>query len=181
VRDRVKEGIDVALTYLRWRQAADGSWNGDAATTALVLRAFVDSPRKYREDDGPFIRRPIAFLIGQLTPAGSVGHGPRAELATAATVLALESVDRARYAETIARGRQWLRSRANGLRASGTYAAALILEAAGDGRRDAAAGDWRAEMATRLLALQRKDGGWGGDEETAIALDALELLYDRPL
>jgi hypothetical protein len=60
--NRVKSAIDVALTPLRFSQSpTDGSY-GDELTTALALRAFMESHRRYTEEDGPFITRPLDVL-----------------------------------------------------------------------------------------------------------------------
>jgi hypothetical protein len=59
---RIRTAIDVALTPVRFSQSrTDGSY-GDETTTALVLRAFMESHRRYNEEDGPFITRAVDFL-----------------------------------------------------------------------------------------------------------------------
>jgi hypothetical protein len=59
---RIRTAIDVALTPVRFSQShTDGSY-GDELTTALVLRAFMESHRRYNEEDGPFITRAVEFL-----------------------------------------------------------------------------------------------------------------------
>jgi hypothetical protein len=81
VRDGVKASIDRGIGYLRWSQTEDGNWNGDIHLTGLALRAFTDSHRGYIEADGPFIRRPVAYLqasaddIGAFVP-GETGRIP---------------------------------------------------------------------------------------------------------
>ena len=62
LRGEVKAAIDRGLGYLRWSQAEDGSWGDNLPLTAMALRAFTDSHRGYTEEDGPFIRRPLAYL-----------------------------------------------------------------------------------------------------------------------
>jgi hypothetical protein len=60
--NRVRSASDVALKSLRFSQSpADGSY-GDELTTALALRAFLESHRRYTEEDGPFITRPLDVL-----------------------------------------------------------------------------------------------------------------------
>jgi hypothetical protein len=59
---RIRTAIDVALTPVRFSQSrTDGSY-GNEVTTALVLRAFMESHRRYNEDDGPFITKAVDFL-----------------------------------------------------------------------------------------------------------------------
>ena len=62
LRGEVKAAIDRGLGYLRWSQAEDGSWGDNLPLTAMALKAFTDSHRGYKEEDGPFIRRPLAYL-----------------------------------------------------------------------------------------------------------------------
>ena len=56
--------------------------------TALVMRAFTESHRHYIEEDGPFMRRPLAFLRDGATPTGVVG-GARPYFDTAAALSVL--------------------------------------------------------------------------------------------
>jgi len=61
----VKSAIDVALTPLRFSQSTtDGSY-GDELTTALAVRAFMESHRRYTEEDGPFITRALDVLSSE--------------------------------------------------------------------------------------------------------------------
>lgn len=63
----IKSSVDVALRFLWSKQGTDGSWNGDSGLTALALRSFINSPRRYTPQDGPFITRAIDFLSASVT------------------------------------------------------------------------------------------------------------------
>ena len=53
LHEKAKRATDAGLHYLREQQAEDGSWSNSVGITALALRAFLESYRKYNEGDGP--------------------------------------------------------------------------------------------------------------------------------
>lgn len=74
-----KSAVDTGLRALVDRQAADGSW-GSPAVTATCLYAFLVSPRQYGPDDGPFIRKPFAWLESEAARRTRAGEPPIAEV-----------------------------------------------------------------------------------------------------
>jgi hypothetical protein len=62
---RVKSAMDVALTPLRFSQSTTEGSYGDELTTALAVRAFMESHRRYTEEDGPFITRALDILSSE--------------------------------------------------------------------------------------------------------------------
>ncbi|RMH01598.1 MAG: hypothetical protein D6702_10875 [Planctomycetota bacterium] len=158
----VKSLFDAELGPMRARQAEDGSYGG-RLETAWVVTAMALSPRAYREDDGPFIRDAVAWLIAQAAAAGD----PAADLATA---FALQCVDAARYAARIeelagragveserlrdlAASGSWSGPAPEGLPVPGEESAADILS----GLPDYAGFAMRAEAAARAgVALRRE-------------------------
>ena len=69
----LKGDIDVGLRWLRYAQDKDtGSYGGSVETTALVLRAMIQSPRKYQRVDGPFVQRALDFLVSRQDADGSI-------------------------------------------------------------------------------------------------------------
>ncbi len=66
----LKSVIDEGLGELARRQLPDGSYDRDLVTTADAVLAYVDSPRRYGESDGPFLRRAIEWLSSQIDAAG---------------------------------------------------------------------------------------------------------------
>ncbi|MFQ5749710.1 MAG: prenyltransferase/squalene oxidase repeat-containing protein [Planctomycetota bacterium] len=85
--------FDSQLATLRFAQRQDGSYGG-RLETAQVVTAMALCPRAYREDDGPFVREAVAWLLQSDPPAD-------AEEA-ALTALALQSVGAAGYSDRIA-------------------------------------------------------------------------------
>jgi len=65
----LKSVIDDGLAELARRQLPDGSY-GDLVTTCDALLAFAESHRKYRESDGPFVRRAVEWLLTQVGEDG---------------------------------------------------------------------------------------------------------------
>src|SRR5216110_767407 len=61
----------------------DGSYGKSVETTAVVLRAMIDSPRRYQRKDGPFVQRAIDFLVSRQDKDGSI-HDPGADKAAIA-------------------------------------------------------------------------------------------------
>ena len=66
----LKSVIDEGLVELGRRQALDGSYDHDAVTTASAVLAFLEAPRHYVENDGPFLRHAIAWLAQQVDAEG---------------------------------------------------------------------------------------------------------------
>lgn len=89
----VQDRFDQELALIRTGQARDGSYGG-RRETAWVLTALALSPRNYREDDGPFVRDAVRWLIQAEPPY----EDPAGD---AAAALALHCLDARRYAERI--------------------------------------------------------------------------------
>ena len=71
IKKKVKKSVDHGLLFLRSTQTPEGHW-GHPGITALAAIAFMKSPRKYSDEDGPFIRRPIEFLLSIQKEDGGV-------------------------------------------------------------------------------------------------------------
>ena len=174
LEERIKAAIDVGLSWLSSQQQGDGSWGSSAAVTALAVRAFVESPRRYTADDGPFVRNAFAYLKAASRPDGAFGGGGREE--TALVLLA------------------------HGGTLPSTHPVWKVLSQLGGGKDEAqlfellggsTAGVPREEtreLAERILAAQEFAGSWPprsadpaeGDRlvATSLALLALERIYE---
>ena len=116
-RDTVKSAIDRAANRIIDSQRPDGSWGsfaGDPGITAMALKALVDTPRAYREEDGPFITSAVKYLLSHQQPDGGV-YVPDQGLMnykTSVTVLALTALDagreKPRYRGEVARMRDYI-------------------------------------------------------------------------
>ena len=78
-KDAAKAANDRGIRYLREHQAEEGRWkfsgkakDPDVGISALCLLAMMESPRKYREDDGPFIRNGTEWLAANQKEDGSI-------------------------------------------------------------------------------------------------------------
>jgi|GEM_PF-104736 len=105
--------IDATINALRSTQNQDGSYGERAAqpeSTAFVLLAFTSSPRRYTDADGPFVRKAAAWIAARQEASGAFPPSrTRGSLFTTAfCVLALEGVNRRRFAKVIELGRNHL-------------------------------------------------------------------------
>ena len=106
---RAKRAIAGGLHYLRGQQAADGSVLKSVGITALSLRAFLESPEKYAESDGPFITRQVDFLLANAKSDGSIsGSLQSTAYNTAVALNALAATKNPKYDAVIAAGRKFL-------------------------------------------------------------------------
>jgi len=106
---RAKRAIAGGLHYLRGQQAADGSMLKSVGITALSLRAFLESPEKYAESDGPFITRQVDFLLANAKSDGSIsGSLQSTAYNTAVALNALAATKNPKYDAVIAAGRKFL-------------------------------------------------------------------------
>ena len=113
----LKDVIDRGANWIIDHQRPDGSWGsyaGDPGITAMALKSLVDSPRAYREEDGPFISAAVKYLLSHQQPDGGV-YLPDQGLMnykTSVTVLALTALDagrkKPRYLAEVARMRDYI-------------------------------------------------------------------------
>ncbi len=78
--DEVKTALDAALRWLRTQQDRDSGSYGSVRETALVLRAFLASPRGYHISDGPFLSRALENLLAHQQADGAIAQGGVNEL-----------------------------------------------------------------------------------------------------
>jgi len=109
--EKAKRAADDGLRYLREAQAEDGSWSGSVGITALALRAYLENRRGYDEGDGPFIARPIEFLLGHTNPDGSISESiSNRNYNTAVSITALKATNNAKYDEVIKNGQGFIKN-----------------------------------------------------------------------
>ncbi len=110
LRSKAKRASDRGLHFLRQTQAEDGSWSRSVGVTALALRAFLESHRKYNEGDGAFITRPVRFLLKHVKPDGSISQSlQNVNYNTATALTALQATHNPAYAEIIGNGQKFLK------------------------------------------------------------------------
>jgi len=109
LRSQAQRAVDGGLRYLRTHQAPDGSWSGSVGVTAIALRAFLESHRRYSEADGAFITRPVAFILEHVNEDGWIGEAHlNRNYNTAVAIVALQATANAKYAPIIANAQEFL-------------------------------------------------------------------------
>ncbi|HHO59303.1 MAG TPA: hypothetical protein ENJ64_03600 [Thiotrichales bacterium] len=110
LKSKAERATDNGLRYLREHQAEDGSWSGSVGITALALRAFLESRRHYTEDDGPFITRPVKFLLSHVQPDGSISESiNNRNYNTAVAMTALKATGNPAYDKVISNAQKFLK------------------------------------------------------------------------
>jgi hypothetical protein len=108
LKRRIKSSIDLGLRYLRFKQEPSGSWNNYPGITALVVRAFMKSPRHYTEADGPFVRMALAYLAGLAKPDGAIYDHDLPNYNTSVALMALQVSGNPKYQPLVKRARDFL-------------------------------------------------------------------------
>ena len=153
-----------------------GATGKDVTTVAMVVTALCNSPRDYKEANGPYISEPVKHIITRIKKDGSLKDADKLSPEAPAWVrLALESTKNEKYKpllETLARA---------GLELKKTDAppaadvASMRSALARAGAADKAQAD---ALAQELMKLQQKDGSFGEDiQVNALALQALTYCY----
>ena len=124
-----KEAIEKGLRYLRTRQGEDGAYRGgranipfDIGITGLVVKAMADSPRKYREADGPFVSKAVKFLLSHQEEDGGIRGRMIGTYTTSVAVVALTSLENEKHKKAIERAVEYLKGQQ--FTAAGGYNAA---------------------------------------------------------
>ncbi len=108
IRGQAKDAIDRGLKFLRSQQENDGSYSHHPGLTGMVVEAFARSPRAYREDDGPFVRLAVAYLLALQKKDGAIYDSNLPNYNTALALLALQAVGNPKHKETIGRAQRYL-------------------------------------------------------------------------
>jgi len=72
--EKADHAVDQGLKYLRGTQAENGSWSKSVGLTALVLRAFLESPQGFNAKKDDFIARAVKFVVDHARPDGAIGE-----------------------------------------------------------------------------------------------------------
>ncbi|HKB15179.1 MAG TPA: hypothetical protein VKF62_03895, partial [Planctomycetota bacterium] len=162
--------VDQACHWLRWNaRNPDGSYGKGAVETAAALGAFAQSPRGYREIDGPWIRDAVAWLFAHQAPDGSFGvEGEDRKAATRRVLHALKDLGVDHHAQERARAQSYLESQG---------ALGPIWDPLNPPKGTAEEADQARKDAEPILARRGKEGDWNGSVlETAEAIARLSYL-----
>ena len=163
--------IDKALRWLRYAQDREsGGYGPDVATTALVLRALRESPRKYQAIDGPFVQRALDYLVARQGPDGSIAD------AGASGAEKLRQTRLAAAALTLHASESNKAALGSALKHLGSE---LSADPWGDQPLPATSAETR-KLATDLLARRKSDGSWDGSVR-ATAEAAVLLVRAAPI
>jgi squalene-hopene/tetraprenyl-beta-curcumene cyclase len=107
---KAKRAAEEGLRFLRESQGEDGSWSDSVGVTALALRAFLENPPGYTEEDGPFIQRPVKFLLDHVNDDGSISEtNQNRNYNTAVAMVALQATNNPAYADVIGNAQRFLK------------------------------------------------------------------------
>ena len=110
LKNKAKRATDNGLRFLREQQAEDGSWSSSVGITALALRAFLQSRRHYTEEDGPFITRPVNYLLSHVKEDGSISESiNNRNYNTAVAITALQATGNPAHDKVIENGQKFLK------------------------------------------------------------------------
>ena len=110
LKSQAKRATDNGLRFLREQQAEDGSWSSSVGITALALRAFLQSRRHYTEEDGPFITRPVNYLLSHVKEDGSISESiNNRNYNTAVAITALQATGNPAHDKVIENGQKFLK------------------------------------------------------------------------
>ncbi|MCA9322134.1 MAG: hypothetical protein KDB53_15440, partial [Planctomycetes bacterium] len=118
LKDRIKEGIDRGIRVLRDHQDPKTGAVSFASpyqaeqrhpgVTALALLAYLQSPRNYRSDDGPFVRNALEWLTSLQKADGSIYERDSRNYVTSVALTALVASEEPAYQPAIERARDWI-------------------------------------------------------------------------
>src|SRR5436190_12373336 len=114
-QEEAETAVDRGIRYLREHGGAEGKWRfnskvpPDVGITGLALLGMMESHRHYREDDAPWIRDGIKWIVSCQKPDGSIHNGMLATYNTSIAILALVATKNAAYRPVIDKAAEYLR------------------------------------------------------------------------
>lgn len=110
IRAQAERAVDAGIHYLRYQQAEDGSLTKSVGLTGLMVRAILEAHRGYNEGDGPFVTRPVNYILSHVKEDGSISEtNQNRSYNTAVALVALQSTGNPAYAETIRNAQNFLK------------------------------------------------------------------------
>ena len=107
--EKADHAVDQGLKYLRGTQAENGSWSKSVGLTALVLRAFLESPQGFNEKKDDFMARAVTFVVDHARPDGAIGESDHdLSYNTSVAMVALQATKNPAYADVIEKAQRFL-------------------------------------------------------------------------
>ena len=104
-----KRAVDDGIHYLRSSQKEDGSWSGSVGITAIALRGILESRRNYNEGDGPWITKPVQYLLDHVNEDGSISEtNQNRNYNTAVAIAALQATGNDKYKPVISNAQKFI-------------------------------------------------------------------------
>jgi hypothetical protein len=171
----------------------------DPAVLALVVLSLLDSPRDYKESNGPFISEPIKYLVSKVKKDGSIkSESDDPQDAYFYTISALKATHNDAHKEVIERLEAHYKTefphgmpvpsytkiehlQVNSLNPGLLRSTLIALKHLGETKELSIDGQnvkWGAVVAEGLLKLQQANGSFGEDVSiNAMALEILNKCY----
>lgn len=108
LKPKVKKSIDNAMHWLRANQQKNGSWSDNVGVTSLVVVAYMKSHRGYNEEDDPFVRDGIGYILANVREDGSIYKDPPSSYNTMLALLALSNTKNPKYKDIIKKAQDYL-------------------------------------------------------------------------
>jgi Squalene-hopene cyclase C-terminal domain/Prenyltransferase and squalene oxidase repeat len=114
-KSEAKAAVDKGIRFLADHRNPQGRWGfnskvpDDLGITALILLAAIESPRKYRESDAPWVRDNLDWIASSQKPDGSIHGGMLATYNTSVAILALVASENPKYRPVIDKAVEYLR------------------------------------------------------------------------
>jgi len=108
LRKQADGAVDRGLKYLHGTMADDGSWGKHPGITGIAVLAFLKSHRDYKESDGPFIRKPLEYLLKMQKTDGGIYDKELANYITSVALEALLAAKNPQYDDAIRKARAYL-------------------------------------------------------------------------
>jgi hypothetical protein len=154
-------------------KAYKGEGGKDVKTVAMIIRALCDSPRDYKESNGPYISEPVKFLLAQINDDGRLKNKADDKDTATWVRMALESTKNKKYEE--------LAKKITDINTVGSALSKAELKELSDAYSTMTKEDakkYAASIADKLMKLQQKNGSFGDNlQTTAFALVTLSLCY----
>jgi len=108
LRKEVEHSIDLGLKWLEGSQSEDGSWSSYPGITALVVTAFLGSPKGYTEENNMAVYDGVQYLLSCAQGDGGIYLHDMPGYNTSVALLALVAARNPAYTDIIRRARDFL-------------------------------------------------------------------------